>query len=97
MRLPKDAKTHKRRDKKGQVIKEYTTKLKVSRVMQVYKSSVLREALRRDPESAEFVTRRDFKIQSTGFATEEKVGVASRLAEVGSHSVHKALVAFKKK
>ena len=80
----------------GQIIKEYATQLKVSRVMQVFKSSVLKETLRRDPESAEFVTRRDFKIQRTGFATSAKVGVASRLSNVGSQSVKEALVAFKK-
>lgn len=78
------------------IIKEYTSQLKVSRVMQVFKSSVLKETLRRDPESAEFVTRRDFKIQRTGFAISAKVGVASRLANVGSQSVKEALVAFKK-
>lgn len=54
---------------KDSVIKEYTQRLTISRVMQTYKAQCLKEALRRDDKTMPYLTRRDFKLSSGGFAT----------------------------
>ena len=38
--------------------------------MQVFQSQCLKETLRRDPASTQFLQRRDFKIARSGFAVE---------------------------
>ena len=78
------------------MIKEYTAKLKVSRVMQAFKSQALKEALRRDPKSAQLLTRRDHVIKDTGFVTGNgKVGVESRLAHLMQEETIKKKLALK--
>ena len=81
-----------RRNKHGEVIKEYTSRLKQGRVLQVFKLSCLKEALRRDPESAQFLSRRDHRIGTTGLAVPAKMGVESRLAEIKDHKVKERMV-----
>ena len=75
-------KKHNLRNKKGEVIDDYKYMLKCSRVMQVFKSSCLRSALRRDPESAQFLTRRDHRVMATGFSTRKRLGIESRLTSI---------------
>ena len=82
--------THKKQDKTGGVIKEWRQKLSVSRVMQTFKSSVLREALRRDPDSQQYLTRRDHVVANHGFVTKggaRAMGIESRLAKLGENPV----------
>ena len=74
--------TSKHRDATGNVINEYKSQLKCSRVMQVFKSSCLRSELRRDPESSQYLTRRDHMLKDTGFATGKRKVVESRLAHL---------------
>ena len=78
------------------MIKEYTAKLKISRVMQVFKSQALKEALRRSPASQQYLTRRDFAVVSTGFVTgDRKLGMESRLAKVAAGDTVKKQLALK--
>ena len=61
--------THKLRNTKGEVIKEWTQKLKVGRIMQAFKLLVLREALARTPGSEPYRQRKDFNQAKNGFRT----------------------------
>ena len=90
-RIIKDARVHTRKNSQGNIIKQWTQKLKVGRVMQVFQQSVLRERLRVDPKSKEFLTRRDYMINSTGFVTKKEAGVVSRLSKIKDISVKDAL------
>lgn len=56
--------------------------MKCSRVLQVYKKSCLRDALRRDEDSQQYLTRRDHVIAKTGFSTSRRKGSVSRLAHI---------------
>ena len=83
----------KRRNKNGDVIKEYKTQLKCSRVMQVFKNSNLRQALRQSEESQDYLQRRDFRVAATGFSTLGRPKGESRLAHIADEdrSVRKRL------
>jgi hypothetical protein len=92
-RLKRDPSKAKRRNSKGEIVKEWKQKLTISRIMQVFKKSVLREALRRDPDSAKYLQRKDFVTKSTGFVTgDRKVGVVSRLSGVDRTAVKKLML-----
>ena len=65
--------------------------LRVGRVLQVFKNAMLKEALRRDSKSKQFLQRRDFRINKTGFAIEAKVGVESRLAKITEHKIKECM------
>eukprot|EP00965_Chrysotila_dentata_P067134 2222217-Pleurochrysis_carterae.AAC.1 len=67
-KLGASASTHCLRDSGGAVVKQWTQKLTVSRVMQVFRSSCVRESLRRDPLSMPYLQRRDYRIKENGFA-----------------------------
>ena len=55
--------------------------------MQVFKESVLRDALRRSEASAQFLTRRDHHVKVSGHVTVKKLGVASRLKDITASDV----------
>lgn len=95
--MQKDKGKSRLRNSKGEIIKEYTSQLKRSRVVQTYKNSVLRSELRRDPDSAQYLTRRDHLLSDTGFATNRsRAGVESRLVHIcdEDRSVRKRLLGF---
>ena len=63
------ATTHERRDAEGKLIRRWTqTALAVSRVMQVWRSMVVRDRLLADDASAPFLQRQHFQLKDTGYA-----------------------------
>eukprot|EP00965_Chrysotila_dentata_P076667 2530968-Pleurochrysis_carterae.AAC.1 len=58
----------------------------MSRVMQVFRSACVREALRRDPESEAYMQRRDYLLRANGFASSnmKAKSEASRLYSIGA-------------
>ena len=92
-RVEKESSRSKRRNKNGDVIKEYKTQLKCSRVMQVFKNSNLRQALRQSEESQDYLQRRDYRVAATGFSTLGRPKGESRLAHIADEdrSVRKRL------
>ena len=64
-----DSPSHERRDAEGKLIKRWTqTALAVSRVMQVWRSMVVRDRLLADDASVPFLQRQHFQIKDTGYA-----------------------------
>eukprot|EP00965_Chrysotila_dentata_P256189 6212466-Pleurochrysis_carterae.AAC.1 len=56
----------------GEVVREWAQSLSISRVMQVYRSACIREALRRDEKSEPYLQRRDHMLRAIGAAKERK-------------------------
>ena len=68
------ATVHKRHDASGSIVKQWTQKaLKVSRVMQAFRSECVRERILRDPASALYLQRKHFHLLKHGRASKAPV------------------------
>ena len=67
-----EARTHTRRNARGDVEKTWTQKLKFSRVMQAFRAECVRERILRDPESAKFLQRKHHRLLNTGRASKAR-------------------------
>ena len=82
---------HKKRDKDGKVIKEWSQRpLAFSRIMQVWRDMAVREKLLRDEASAPYLQRKHYMAKEAGFAavkvTGEVKGVPPSVAAKGKEA-----------